>query len=92
MVLTPMRLQGIVGIYAGPSQAVRFFKVQPRNVSKHSSTSPLSIHVELDGVLVGHEQLGACFAGHSLIHPSRWFTKTVCSSGNLAGLFRIRVF
>ena len=79
MVLTTMRLQSIVGIDASPSQAVRFFKRQPRNVSKHSSITPLRMRVEPDSVLVGSEQLAARFADHvaitatqALVSPN-WF-------------------
>jgi hypothetical protein len=64
MALTPMGHQSIVGIYAGPSQAIRFFKRQMRIVSRRSTISPRSIRVEPDCALVGNEQLVAHFAIH----------------------------
>ena len=69
MALTPMRRQSIVGIYAGPSQAVRFFKRQPRIVSKHSTTSPRNIRVEVDRAFVYSEQLVASSADHADAMP-----------------------
>jgi hypothetical protein len=64
MLLTPMSHQNIMGIYARPSQSVRFFKRQPRIVSEVSSISPPRTRVEIDRAFADSLQVIARFAGH----------------------------